>query len=237
LFGMLGAMANPVKDQPRSVSTEKRRRLHSCLPIQQSRGGEANTFLRMFAMGFAVVHPINCTLCLCDRVVAYRRVLLRGVHDGKSDMAGIDENIYRKHVIAFRHQITHWLAQHIFLVRICTDTVDGNPTDFPHHVPNKSATIEVLRIIAATAGDKVIFKGGTSLSKGWNLIQRFSEDIDIFLDPLAFEPPLTKRGIDRELKSLRDAVAALATGDDAVRDRRHPAVAGWRFTIPEAVLN
>jgi len=53
---------------------------------------------------------------------------------------------------------------------------------------------EVLRIIAATAGDKVIFKGGTSLSKGWNLIQRFSEDIDIFLDPLAFEPPLTKRG-------------------------------------------
>jgi hypothetical protein len=29
----------------------------------------------------------------------------------------------------------------------------------------------------------VIFKGGTSLSKGWNLFQRFSEDIDIFLDP------------------------------------------------------
>ena len=40
------------------------------------------------------------------------------------------------------------------------------------------------------------------------MIQRFSEDIDIFLDPLALEPPLTKRGIDRELKSLRDAVAA-----------------------------
>ena len=47
---------------------------------------------------------------------------------------------------------------------------------------------EALRIIAAVAGDKVIFKGGTSLSKGWNLIQRFSEDIDIFLDPIAFKP-------------------------------------------------
>jgi len=35
-----------------------------------------------------------------------------------------------------------------------------------------------------------------------------SEGIDIFLDPLAFEPTLTKRGIDRELKKLRDAVAA-----------------------------
>ena len=52
---------------------------------------------------------------------------------------------------------------------------------------------EVLRTIAATAGDKVIFKGGTSLSKGWNLIQRFSEDIDIFLDPLAFEANVIQR--------------------------------------------
>jgi hypothetical protein len=65
---------------------------------------------------------------------------------------------------------------------------------------------EALRIIAGTVGDKVIFKGGTSLSKGWNLIQRFSEDVDIFLDPLTFDPVLGKRGIDRELKRLRDVV-------------------------------
>lgn len=65
---------------------------------------------------------------------------------------------------------------------------------------------EALRIIAQTAGDKVIFKGGTSLSKGWNLIQRFSEDIDLFLDPLAFQPSLGKKAIDRELKKLRDAI-------------------------------
>ena len=66
---------------------------------------------------------------------------------------------------------------------------------------------ESLRIIARVAGDKIIFKGGTSLSKGWNLIQRFSEDIDLFLDPLAFEPPLGRKAIDRELKRLRDALA------------------------------
>src|SRR5580700_9760356 len=66
---------------------------------------------------------------------------------------------------------------------------------------------EALRGIAgATTADKVIFKGGTSLSKGWNLIQRFSEDIDLFLDPLSFQPPLGKNAIDRELKKLRDAV-------------------------------
>ena len=67
---------------------------------------------------------------------------------------------------------------------------------------------ESLRIIAQIAADKVIFKGGTSLSKGWNLIQRFSEDIDLFLDPLAFPRPLGKKAIDRELKRLRDAIAA-----------------------------
>jgi hypothetical protein len=65
---------------------------------------------------------------------------------------------------------------------------------------------EALRILAASAGEKIIFKGGTSLSKGWNLIQRFSEDIDIFLDPTAYTPALNKRGIDRELKSLRQRI-------------------------------
>jgi hypothetical protein len=60
---------------------------------------------------------------------------------------------------------------------------------------------EALRIIAKS-GEKVIFKGGTSLSKGWNLIQRFSEDVDIFLDPRAFNPELNKRGIDRELPAI-----------------------------------
>ncbi len=67
---------------------------------------------------------------------------------------------------------------------------------------------EALRIIAATIGEKIIFKGGTSLSKGWNLIGRFSEDVDIFLDPQAFRPALGKRAIDRELKRLRDSLDA-----------------------------
>ena len=65
---------------------------------------------------------------------------------------------------------------------------------------------EALRIIASVAGEKIIFKGGTSLSKGWNLIQRFSEDIDIFLDPTAFHPPLGKNAIDRELRKLKQHI-------------------------------
>jgi hypothetical protein len=47
-------------------------------------------------------------------------------------------------------------------------------------------------VTSTTSGGKVIFKGGTSLAKGWNLIQRFSEDIDIFLDLTAFQPAFGK---------------------------------------------
>jgi hypothetical protein len=67
---------------------------------------------------------------------------------------------------------------------------------------------EALRIVAATFPREVIFKGGTSLSKGWNLIQRFSEDIDLFLNPRTFTSELSSRGINRKLKHLRDVVAA-----------------------------
>jgi predicted nucleotidyltransferase component of viral defense system len=64
---------------------------------------------------------------------------------------------------------------------------------------------EALCLIAGAAGDRTIFKGGTSLSKGWNLIQRFSEDRDISFDPNSGRSPLGRRAIDRELKALRDA--------------------------------
>jgi hypothetical protein len=67
---------------------------------------------------------------------------------------------------------------------------------------------EALRLVGSASGKAIIFKGGTSLSKGWNLIQRFSEDIDIFLDPQAFDPVLGTNAINRELKRLRDAVAS-----------------------------
>ena len=31
--------------------------------------------------------------------------------------------------------------------------------------------------------DQLVFKGGTSLSKAWQLIERFSEDIDLAVNP------------------------------------------------------
>jgi hypothetical protein len=66
---------------------------------------------------------------------------------------------------------------------------------------------EILRIIADRFGDQTTFKGGTSLSKGWGLITRFSEDIDLFVNPQKFEPVPGKNKMDKILKQLTEAVA------------------------------
>jgi predicted nucleotidyltransferase component of viral defense system len=65
---------------------------------------------------------------------------------------------------------------------------------------------EALRIVANQWRTQVIFKGGTSLSKGWKLIERFSEDIDLFLNKQEFDPPLGANRIDRELAAIESAV-------------------------------
>ncbi|MGC1164631.1 MAG: nucleotidyl transferase AbiEii/AbiGii toxin family protein [Solirubrobacterales bacterium] len=66
---------------------------------------------------------------------------------------------------------------------------------------------EILRIVSIQLGERVIFKGGTSLSKGWGLIKRFSEDIDLFVNPDRFHPRPGKNKINRILKELTETVA------------------------------
>jgi hypothetical protein len=65
---------------------------------------------------------------------------------------------------------------------------------------------EILRIVMDELGEAAMFKGGTSLSKGWGLISRFSEDIDLFVNTNQFEPRPGKSKIDRILKDLATAV-------------------------------
>lgn len=47
-------------------------------------------------------------------------------------------------------------------------------------------TLTLKALFQTPFADFLIFKGGTSLSKCWKLIDRFSEDIDLALDPQAF---------------------------------------------------
>lgn len=75
-------------------------------------------------------------------------------------------------------------------------------------------------------GEHLTFKGGTSLSKCWNLIERFSEDIDIVIDrgALGFggddapERAPSKKQTSKRLKALRDAC------QQNIRDMIHPAL-------------
>ena len=77
----------------------------------------------------------------------------------------------------------------------------GVKTNLPPQAVEKDAwvTLMLRMIFTSDLANHLIFKGGTSLSKAFNLIQRFSEDIDLGIDRrfLGFEGDLSKGQIRR----------------------------------------
>jgi len=59
-------------------------------------------------------------------------------------------------------------------------------------------------LFSLEVSDKLIFKGGTSLSKAWGLIDRFSEDIDLAIDPVFLGAP-EGDPTKKQIKKLRKA--------------------------------
>ncbi len=90
----------------------------------------------------------------------------------------------------------------------------------------------VTRVLRAIAADpalsgRAIFKGGTSLSKGWRLIDRFSEDIDLLLTGPDYGPPPEKKDRERQFRALRaqiEEVTALRLPDQETLTEED-----WRF--------
>lgn len=75
---------------------------------------------------------------------------------------------------------------------------------------------EILNILFSLPyAEKMVFKGGTSLSKVWKVIHRFSEDIDIAIDRSFFgiEGDVTKK----QLKKLRKS-SSVFVRDNLVED-------------------
>lgn len=62
------------------------------------------------------------------------------------------------------------------------------------------------RTLRDNIGDQFLFKGGTSLSKGWNLIERFSEDIDLLFRREHGGTNLSKNELDRRFKKAEDLI-------------------------------
>lgn len=89
-----------------------------------------------------------------------------------------------------------------------------------------------------TWGEHLTFKGGTSLSKGWKLIERFSEDIDIVVNRgvLGFdgdnapEAAPSKKQTRKRLGELR--LACQGYVEDVIRPALHAAIAA---DIPETL--
>lgn len=95
----------------------------------------------------------------------------------------------------------------------------------------------------AEIGDQLTFKGGTSLSKGWRLIERFSEDVDVvvdreylgFVDERTPEKASSNRERERRLAAVLEACRVLVQGplrlalDERCRSQL-PAVGDWELS-------
>jgi predicted nucleotidyltransferase component of viral defense system len=64
-------------------------------------------------------------------------------------------------------------------------------------------TLTLKALFQSSYAKFFVFKGGTSLSKGWKLISRFSEDIDIALDPEAFGMQYLENPSNKYVDKLR----------------------------------
>jgi len=86
----------------------------------------------------------------------------------------------------------------------------SSSTGLPAFAVEKDAwvTLALRMLFASSLKDHIVFKGGTSLSKCYNLINRLSEDIDIALDRkyLGFGNELTKGKIRKLRKSSHSFV-------------------------------
>ncbi|MCU0432852.1 MAG: nucleotidyl transferase AbiEii/AbiGii toxin family protein [Bacteroidia bacterium] len=72
----------------------------------------------------------------------------------------------------------------------------------------------VLKAVFETScAPHLVFKGGTSLSKCWNIIERFSEDVDLGIERSFFGQEFNGHLSSRKINKLRDKTAAYVQND------------------------
>ena len=108
--------------------------------------------------------------------------------------------------------------------------------------------VRVLKRLQEDLGGQFVLKGGTSLSKGWNLLERFSEDLDLLFRREDGASALSASELYRRMKNAdKCAAACLALSQDQIRStgdrsaphrdsefaypRRHTPVSGMGGTI------
>jgi Nucleotidyl transferase AbiEii toxin, Type IV TA system len=112
-------------------------------------------------------------------------------------------------------------------------------------------TLTLKALFQSAYASDIIFKGGTSLSKCWKLIERFSEDIDIALDPevfgMKYEEHPSKNYVEKlkragceftsnELKAeLEKQFAALGIAEDVITIEAEPVPEKFPATDPQTL--
>ncbi len=105
----------------------------------------------------------------------------------------------------------------------------GIQRNIPQHIVEKDFWVcWLLKLVFADPelGGHLVFKGGTSLSKVFGIINRFSEDIDLSIDPdwlgfggdLRLNPNTSRSQFEKRMKALEDACIT------AVREQIMPAL-------------
>lgn len=87
-----------------------------------------------------------------------------------------------------------------------------NATGLPPHAIEKDwwVTLALRALFSTQWANNLVFKGGTSLSKAWGLIERFSEDIDLAIDREVLGFPSTfvsKEQVAKLRKTASDWIA------------------------------
>lgn len=98
---------------------------------------------------------------------------------------------------------------------------------------------EVLRKCAEHLPQDVIFKGGTSLSKGFKLIRRFSEDVDLYVAPVQANGTASPNQTKQRMKRLAALVAehpALTLGTEKSMSHSRASTYTYQPQLPPGAL-
>jgi len=112
----------------------------------------------------------------------------------------------------------------------------GTQTGLPESAIEKDwwVTLVLKAIFELPYARHIVFKGGTSLSKGWNLIDRFSEDIDLALDR-GFLGPFDGDISKTQVAKLRKTSCSFISND--FRKGLHHKIAGKGITDIDLFAN
>ena len=109
----------------------------------------------------------------------------------------------------------NWLEHNIEERKVMLQQV-ADSIHLPDYAVEKDwwVTMALKALFETDCAPYLEFKGGTSLSKGWSLIERFSEDIDLTIDHTFFTDNIAN---NNQLKTLRKKSHKYVINDLAIQ--------------------